>query len=284
MMFDATLLRSFQAVAQEASFTRAADRLGLTQSAVSGHVRRLEEQAGRPLFVRNTRSVALTPDGETLLGYARAILQLNEEAKRKLSGAMSKGARIRLGASDDFMSSWLPSVLQAFQAARPGVVIETAVANTRLLLASLDRGELDVVVGSRCHGDQTGHLLWREPLVWAYAKAGQPEPATPLPLALFPDPCPYRDAALAALAAAGRDWRIAVISPSVGSLRAAAAAALAVAPINRSLLTRELRALGPDTRLPALPDVEFMVFSRRHQGGAEIAAITEEIARVARGF
>jgi DNA-binding transcriptional LysR family regulator len=282
-MFDPTLLNSFRAVAQEASFTRAADRLGLTQSAVSAHVRRLEEQAGKPLFARNTRSVAITPAGEILLGYARAILRLNEEAKRKLSG-IAKGVHIRIGASDDFMSNWLPAVLHAFQAAWPGVVIETNVANTRVLLASLDRGELDIVVGSRCHGDHTGHLLWREPLVWAYAKAGQPDPTEPLPIALFPDPCPYRDAALAALAKAGREWRIAVVSPSVGSLRAAAAASLAVTPINRSLLTPDLHALGPKAQLPPLPDVEFMVFSRRHDGAAEIAAIIEEIARAARGF
>ena len=79
MLFDVTLLRSFQAVAQEASFTKAAERLNLTQSAVSSHVRRLEEQAAKSLFVRNTRSVALTGDGEILLGYARAILRLNEQ-------------------------------------------------------------------------------------------------------------------------------------------------------------------------------------------------------------
>ena len=282
-MFDATLLRTFQVVAQEASFTKAADRLNLTQSAVSGHVRRLEEQAAKPLLVRSTRSVALTPEGEMLLGYARAILRLNEDARRRLSGVTER-SHLRIGASDDFMSSWLPGILQQFQSARPGVSMEIHVANTGLLLASMDRGELDLVVGSRCRGDQTGQLLWREPLVWAYAKGSLPDERAPLPLALFPEPCPYRDAALAALAAAGREWRVAVVSPSVGSLRAAAAAGFAVSPLNRSLLTPQLQALGSDAAMPALPDVEFMVFSQKQGGPREIAEVADEIVRAARLF
>ena len=282
-MFDATLLRSFQAVAQEASFTKAADRLNLTQSAVSAHIRRLEEQAAKTLFARTTRSVALTSDGELLLGYARAILRLNEEVRRKLSG-FAREVHVRIGASDDFMSNWLPDVLREFRSARKGVSIEVSVANTGLLLGALERGDLDLVVGSRCQGDRTGQLLWREPLVWAYAKASLPNAMEPLQLALFPEPCPYRDAALAALAAAGRDWRIALVSPSVGSLRAAAAAAFAIAPLNRSLLTPQLQALGSDTEMPTLPEVEFMVFSRPRDDHSEITEIANEIVRAAKLF
>jgi DNA-binding transcriptional LysR family regulator len=282
-MFDATLLKSFQTVAQEASFTRAAERLHLTQSAVSAHMRRLEEQAGKPLLSRNTRSVALTPEGETLLGYARAILRLNDEARTKLSG-VTKSTHLKIGASDDFMSSWLPEVLREFQATRPGVTIQVQVANAGVLLAALDRGQLDLVVGSRCRGDHTGHLLWREPLVWAYAKGALPDTLSPLSLALFPEPCPYRDAAFAALAVAGREWRISMVSPSVASLRAAAGSAFAVTPLNRSLLTSQLQALGRNAGLPDLPDVEFMVFSRGQEGPPEIDDLSNEIVRSAQLF
>jgi len=282
-MFDATLLKSFQTVAQEASFTKAAERLHLTQSAVSAHVRRLEEQAGKSLLTRNTRSVALTSEGEILLGYARAILRLNHEARIKLSGA-TKRAHLKIGASDDFMSSWLPDVLRDFQTTRPGVTIEVRVANAGVLLSALERGELDLVVGSRCQGDHTGHLLWREPLVWLYAKGALPDTASPLPLALFPEPCPYRDAALAALAVAGREWRISLVSPSVGSLRAAAGSAFAVTPLNRSLLTSQLQTLGHNAGLPDLPDVEFMVFSGRQQGPPEIGDLSNEIVHAAQLF
>jgi len=282
-MYDVTLLKSFQTVAQEASFTRAAEKLHLTQSAVSAHVRRLEEQAGKPLFTRNTRSVALTPEGAMLLGYARAILRLNDEARIRLSGA-TRTAYLKIGASDDFMSSWLPDVLRDFQATRSGVTIEARVVNTGVLLADMERGELDLVVGSRCQGDYTGHLLWREPLVWAYAKRALPDTLSPLSLALFPEPCPYRDAALAALAAAGREWRISMVSPSVGSLRAAAGSAFAVTPLNRSLLTSQLQALGPNAGLPDLPEVEFMVFSRGQDGSPETGDLSNEIVRAAQLF
>ncbi|MBB2974448.1 LysR substrate-binding domain-containing protein [Mesorhizobium sp. RMAD-H1] len=280
-MFAPVLLRTFQVVAQEASFTKAAGRLNLTQSAVSAHVRRLEEQTGKALFVRNTRSVALTSEGELLLGYARAILRLNETAQLKLSG-MTDGVHLRIGASDDFMSAWLPGLLQRFQAGRPGLTLEVCVANTGSLLTSMELGELDLVLGSRCHGDQMGQLLWREQLVWAYAKGADLENVLPLPLALFPEPCPYRDAALATLAAAGRESRIAVVSPSVAGLRAAAATGLAVTPLSRSLLTSQLRAL--DNELPELPEVEFMVFSRPHGGPKELGDLTNEITSAATRF
>lgn len=280
-MFDSTLLRTFHAVAQFASFTKAADRLNLTQSAVSAHVRRLEEQAGTRLLLRNTRSVALTPEGEVLLGYARAILRLSEDARLQLSGG-NGGVHLRIGASDEVMSTWLPNILRQFQEVSAGRTLEIRVANTGLLLASMERGELDLVVGSRCHGDQTGQLLWREPLLWAYAKGAAPDNLAALPLALYPDPCPYRDAALAALAAIGREWRVAIISPSVGGLRAAASSALAVSPLSRSSLTPQLQALGPEAALPKLPDVEFVVFSRTHEGPQEITAIANAITRSAK--
>ena len=259
-VFDPTLLRSFLVVAQEASFTKAAERLHLTQSAVSAHIRRLEGDLDRQLFQRSTRQVALTQEGETLLGYARAILQLNEKAKLQLSGK-PRSVHVRIGSSDDFMSSWLPRVLHDFQNACPTVSLEVCVANTGILLPKLNHSELDLVIGSRCSGDQTGSLLWREPLVWAYSKAVIPGHSALVPLGLFPEPCPYRDAALVALADKGRDWRLVVESRSVGSLRAAAAG-LAVVPLNQSLLTPQLRALGTEFDMPPLPHVEFMVFTR----------------------
>ena len=279
-VFDPTLLKSFLVVAQEASFTKAAERLHLTQSAVSAHVRRLEGDLDKQLFQRSTRQVALTPEGETLLGYARAILQLNEKAKLQFSGK-PRSVHVRIGSSDDFMSSWLPRVLHDFQSACPAVSLDVCVANTGTLLPRLNGGELDIVVGSRCSGDQAGSLLWREPLVWAYSKMMVPDPSVALPLALFPEPCPYRDSAMVALADHGRDWRLVVESRSVGSLRAAAG--LAVAPLNQSLLTPQLRALGKEFDMPLLPHVEFMVFTR-DDDLPSVSEIKNQIIRAANLF
>src|SRR5690606_34249712 len=169
-MFDIVLLRTFEAVAGLSSFTRAGQQLNLTPSAVSAHIRRLEEQAEAALFERSTRTVALTLQGQALLGYARAILQLSEEARILLKGT-SNAFHLRIGASDDLTSTWLPSVLRTFQDSRTDRTLEIQISNTTALLESMDRGELDLIIGCRCRGDQSGIHLWDEPLRWAFGKA-----------------------------------------------------------------------------------------------------------------
>lgn len=279
MMFDTTLLRTFRAVAQDLSFTKAASRLNLTQSSVSAHIRRLEGQAGTVLLDRSTRSVTLTSQGQVLLGYARAILKLHDDARQQLSSA-TRCVHIRIGASDDVMG-WLPAVLQQFQEDLTGSSVDLRVANTGLLLESMDQGDLDLVVGCRCHGDRTGKLLWSEPLLWAYAEDVSLDTRGPVPLALFPEPCPYRDAALSALAAVGREWRAAAVSPSIGGLCAAVSSGFAVSPLSRSSLKPKMRVLGWEMGFPKMPDVEFMVFTRAPDVPKEVEALSDAIVRSA---
>ncbi|MBC2887143.1 LysR family transcriptional regulator [Ochrobactrum sp. CM-21-5] len=259
-MFDIALLRTFEAVAGLSSFTRAGQQLNLTQSAVSAHIRRLEEQAGSVLFERNTRTVALTPQGQALLGYAKAILRLSEEARTLMKGS-TNAFHLRIGASDDLTSTWLPSVLKRFQDSRSERTLEIQISNTASLLESMDKGELDLIIGCRCRGDQSGIHLWNEPLRWAFGTTPL-EAGAPIPLAVFPEPCPYRDAALAGLAAKNCKWRIASISPSLGSLTAMAAAGLAVTPLNSSSIPAKLQTTDANELLPSLPDVEFVAHIR----------------------
>lgn len=275
MLFDITLLRSFESVAQLSSFTKAAVQLNLTQSAVSAHIRRLEEQAGSALFERSTRSVILTPQGQTLLGYARAILRLNEDAHTHLR-AKSVDMHLRIGASDDLTSTWLPDALKKFQDVGRGKTLELHISNPTFLLEAMERGEIDVILGCRCKGDHGGRTLWSEPLVWAFARNAMPDDRAPLPLAVFPEPCPYRDAALAALAKANRECRIASVSPSLGGLVATAAAGLGVTPLTASSLSPSLRVLGPQAGLPALPTVDFVAHLRPNLP-AELEALSEAV-------
>lgn len=274
-MFDTVLLRSFVTVAQEGSFTRAAARLHLTQSAISAHLRRLEDQAGKTLFVRTTRSTALTPDGELLLGYARAILALNRDARARLRRSSSDGT-VRMGMSEDFAHARIMERLHTFGLRNPEVALDITIGVPGTLLQAMDRGELDFVLGGRCHDDRPGRPLWREPLVWAAAEWMNVDVSLPLPLAVFPEPCPYREAALAALAHAGIDSRIALVCPSSGGVLAAVRAGLAIAPMLASRLDSGLQALGADSRLPALPSVEFTLF-----GGSPITALVEELCGAA---
>ena len=259
-MFDTVLLRSFVAIVQEGGFTHAAARLNLTQSAVSAHLRRLEKQTGRVLLARTTRSVTLTADGETLLGYARAILALNQDAQAQLLRGPSEGA-IRVGLSEDLANLRLMNVIQAFSVRYPHIAFSVRVGIPGQMLQAMDQGEFDLVVGGRCHDTRLGHVLWREPLVWASATSTSPAPGLPVPLALLPEPCPYREAALAALARTGRDYRIVLVCPSSAGLCAAAQAGFAVTPLVRSQLVHGLYAVQPDASLPALPDVEFTMFA-----------------------
>ncbi|WP_027213424.1 LysR substrate-binding domain-containing protein [Burkholderia sp. WSM2232] len=259
-MFDTVLLRSFVAVVKEGGFTHAAARLNLTQSAVSAHVRRLENQIGRELLARTTRSVALTADGELLLGYARAILALNQDAQAQLSREPSHG-EVRVGLSEDLSNVRLMNVMQAFAVRYPRIAFSVRVGIPADLLVAMDQGELDVVIGGRCDGGRAGQVLWREPPVWVGAEWSSLARGVPVPLALFPEPCPYREAALAALARGGVDYRIALVGSSVAGLRAAAQAGFAVTPMVHTQLVNGLRVMPPDEGLPALPDVEFTMFA-----------------------
>ncbi len=275
-MFDTLLLRTFVAVVDEAGFGRAAARLHLTQSAVSGHLRRLEEQVGKPLLKRTTRSLELSADGARLIGYARAILALNRDAAAQLAGASYQG-RARIGIAEDFVETGLLRALHAFAGEYPGLQVEVQVGIPGDLLRHMKEGALDIVVGSQCGGPERGRLLWREPLVWAGAAHASVTLPSPLPLALFPEPCPYREAALASLARRGMAQRTVMVCSSIASLRAAALSGFAVAPLAASRLGDGLVALKAEQGLPPLPDAEFMLFAATGGDQAMLAALADRI-------
>ncbi|HEX9447499.1 MAG TPA: LysR substrate-binding domain-containing protein [Dongiaceae bacterium] len=278
-MFETELLRSFVAVAEAGGFTRAAELLHSTQSTISAQIRRLEDQAGQALFARSTRSVALTAAGETLLGYARTILHLNEDAQARLSGKGYAGI-LRIGVSEDLAGGWLPQILRRYGSQHPALRIELEIGIGTRLFQMLDDKQLDLVIGGSCHSEThgwetRGWRLWQEPLVWAFAEHG--ELAQPLPLAFFPEPCPYREVALLALAATQRDWRIACISSSIAGVRAAALAGLAATPLPQSAIGPGLRLLHPADGLPILPDVDFLIRINAQDRRKPVLALAELI-------
>ncbi|VWC58582.1 LysR substrate-binding domain-containing protein [Burkholderia lata] len=276
---DTSLLHTFVAIADVRSFTGAGRRLNLSQSAVSAQIVRLEEQVGRTLLVRNTRSVALTEHGEMLLGYARAMLNLSEEARTRLGTGKAVDVTLRIGASEDFAGGWLPDVMRRHGVARRGLRLTLTVDVGDSLFRRHASGEFDLVIGSRCAHTGQGATLWREPLVWAFARH-EPLPEGDVPLACFPDPCPYRGAAIKALALVGMPYRIACESPSVTGIRTIARAGIAIAPVPRSAIDDTLRELGVSEGLPALPEIEFvMMHDAEMPAAVEFAAtIVDETA------
>ncbi|MFI1094307.1 LysR family transcriptional regulator [Streptomyces sp. NPDC020917] len=271
-VFDPVQLRSFLAVAQTLSFTQAAQRLGLRQSTVSQHVRRLEESAGVRLFARDTHSVDLTEDGEAMLGFARTILEANERAAGFFAGTRPRG-RVRFGVSEDFVLTRLPEILEGFRREHPEVELELTVELSGTLHQRLDAGLLDLCLAKRYGDDGPGRLVWRDKLVWISSERLRLDPQRPVPLIAFPPPGITRARALDVLERHGRSWRVACTSASLSGLVAAARAGLGVMAHTQGLIPPGLvrlpaRAAG----LPELGAVDFVLLHGRRPTPAQPAA------------
>lgn len=265
-----TLLRSFLMVAETKSFTLAAARLGVRQSTVSQHIKRLEGDIQRLLFARDTHAVALTPDGDALIDFARGVLEANARMERFVSGSALRG-RLRFGASEDFVLSELPDVLAEFAETHSSIDLELTVGISGILYERYDAGELDLIFVKRRTGDPRGQPAWREQLVWLGRAGIRPDPERPLPLVLFPPPSVTRALALDALDRAGRSWRVACTSGSFSGLRAATMAGLGVTAHSARLMPAGLVPLPASRDLPALGMMEFVVIGPGPQHEAATA-------------
>lgn len=258
---DLDLLRAFVTIVDSGGFGKAAHKLGRTQSAISLQIQRLEERAGKVLFHAAGRNRVLTHEGDVLLGYARRLLSLNDEARSRLNEPELQG-RVRLGTPEDFATVHLPTVLARFSESYPRVALDVRCDFTLNLLAAFDKGSFDVVLVKRepqqkIASSETGVEVWHEPLVWVGATSmNMPNASEPLTLVLAPAPDVYRARALKALEGAGRGWRVAFTSPSLAGLHAAVRAGLGMSVFSRDMVPKDLKILGSDSGLPALEDSE----------------------------
>jgi DNA-binding transcriptional LysR family regulator len=250
---DPDLLKAFLAVAEHRSFTRAAAVLHRTQSAVSMQIKRLEERLDVTLLHRSKAGVGLTASGEGLRDYARRILALNAEAVG-LMRERKAGGVIRLGVMDDYGTSVIPPLLASFAATHPPIRIEVETGLTYAMPARL--GEVyDLVIAMHPEGAGGGELLRRKRAVWAASTSCGIENDEPLPVALFPRGCLFRQWAADALDAAGRPWRLAFVSPSVAAV-SIAAQGLAVTVMKAGTFPPSLRPLSVRDGMPPLPGAE----------------------------
>jgi DNA-binding transcriptional LysR family regulator len=270
-MYDPSHLRTFLAVTQTLSFTQAARRLGLRQSTVSQHVRRLEDATGRPLFLRDTHSVELTEDGEAMLGFARRILEVHEQATAFFTGTRPRG-RLRFGASEDFVLTRLPEILEGFRYEHPEVDLELTVELSGTLHERLAAGRLDLVLAKRRPEDPRGELVRHDKLVWIGAERLRLDPDRPVPLIVYPPPGITRARALQALEKQGRPWRITCTSGSLNGLIAAAHAGLGVMAHSRGLIPPGLFRIPERAGLPDLGEVDFVLVHAERLGPAHSAA------------
>src|SRR5882757_2437682 len=253
-ILDPDLLQAFVAVADHRSFPRAASALNRTQSAVSMQVKRLEERLQAELFHRSKTNVDLSAAGEGLLGYARRILSLNEEAVGRVRERGMDG-RVRLGVMDDYGTLIVPPLLAGFVANYPLIHVEM---ETGLTSGMTDRlGEAyDLVIAMHPEGRGEGELLRTEQAVWAASAEHRVEQLDPLPVALYPQGCLFRAWAMQALDQANRPWRLAFVSHSLAAVEAIAAQGLAVTVVKSGTFPPSLRRLTARDGMPLLPRAE----------------------------
>ncbi len=223
---DLTALRSFVAVSDAGGVTRAAGMLNLTQSAVSMQLKRLEDSLDVPLLDRSSRTIALTPAGEQMLGYARSMLKINDEALSRLTATEFEG-EIRLGVPHDVIYPAVPAVLKRFAADFPRMQVRLISMPTRKLLDMLGRGEVDLILTTEETCGPGGQALVELPLLWVGASDGQSWRKKPLPVA-FCKNCIFRSGVLQALNEGSIDWTMAVDSELDNAVEAAVSADLAV--------------------------------------------------------
>ncbi|MGR3433997.1 MAG: LysR family transcriptional regulator [Shimia sp.] len=205
---DLTSLRSFVTVADLGGVTRASGALHLTQSAVSMQLKRLEEALGVGLLDRTNRSVALTAAGEQLLGYARRMLALNDEALARMTDDGFEG-EIVLGVPHDIVMPLIPQVLQRFATEYPRMKVNLASSFTNQLKRQFAAGEADLILTTETGLDDDGRTLAETSLVWFGAPGGQSWKQRPVRLA-FETNCIFRRPVQRALDRAGLTWEMAV--------------------------------------------------------------------------
>lgn len=223
---DIVTLRSFVAVADAGGVTRASGFLNLTQSAVSMQIKRLEDMLGVEVLDRSGRQITLTAAGEVLLGYARKILAMNDEAMDRLTRDPHDG-EIVLGVPHDIVYPVIPQVLQHFARAYPKMKVSLISSFTSVLKAQFARGECDVILTTEDGVDPGGETLAELPLVWVGAPSGSAWKQRPLRLA-YEHNCIFRKGVQAALDDAGIPWQMAVESDSTRTIEASVSADLAV--------------------------------------------------------
>ena len=275
---DLDLLRTFVGIIDSGGFTRAGERLHRTQSTISQQIKRLEDHVGQPLLLRQGRTVRPTEAGETLLGYARRMLALDDEARAMLV-RREAGEVVRLGVSEDFAGRHLPRVLAAFSRANPRVRLDVRADLSVKLRADFDQGELDIAL-FKVDLPVAGAVQGCPDRVFCRAAAAEPPPPLdPVPLALFPQGCLFRRQVIDRLDRQGRAWRVAYVSPSLAGVQAAVSSGMAVAPLGQTGLHADLRVLRPgELDLPELSPVWFSLMAR--PGGSARQRLADTIAQV----
>jgi DNA-binding transcriptional LysR family regulator len=249
---DLDLIRTFVTVADCGSMTVAANLLHMTQGAVSQQVKRLEDVLDCLLFVRKTRKLELSRQGEQFLVKARQLLRLNDEIWTDMSGLPLRGS-LRVGVPYDLVTL-LATAMKTFADAHPHVEISLVCAASPELGEAVNSGLVDVSLVEYVASEAEGEVIRIEPLVWIGAHGSAAWQKRPLPLSMVDERCAFRPAVLGALAGEGIAWRTVFESGNIEATAATVRAGLAITAWLASTVPTDLETLAPQAvGLPALP-------------------------------
>jgi DNA-binding transcriptional LysR family regulator len=274
-MLDIDQLRTFIAIAETGSFTRAAEVVNKTQSAVSMQMKRLEERLERPIFARDGRASKLTEDGQRLLDYARRIVKLNVETLAAFSNALS--GFVRLGVPDDYADRYLPEIMARFSRAYPAVELSVICEPSIDLLERIDANELDLAIVTNCESKRAAETFRRERLLWVTSNRHSAHMEERVPLALGRPTCSWRRSAMERLEAVGRPYRVLYSSSNAGAVAAAVLAGLAVSVLAESGLRPGMRVLSASDGFPELPSCRVGLVRNAHETSSLADALAEHI-------
>jgi DNA-binding transcriptional LysR family regulator len=275
-LIDIDQLRTFIAIAETGSFTRAAEIVHKTQSAVSMQIKRLEERLDRPVFARDGRASKLTEDGERLLDYARRIVKLNIEALAAFSDQELSG-RVRLGVPDDYADRYLPEIMARFSRAYPGVELTVVCEPSIALVDRIEANDLDLAIVTNCDGNRLSEIFRRERLLWVTSNRHATHLEERLPLALGRPSCSWRQTTVERLEKTGRAYRVLYTSANSGAVAAAVLSGLAVSVFPESGLRPGMRVLTPAEGFPELPSCRIGLMRNPHDSSKLADALAGHI-------
>ncbi|WP_244621806.1 LysR family transcriptional regulator [Neomesorhizobium albiziae] len=267
-------MRCFVAVADTGSFTLAGDIVGRTQSAVSQRVKRLEDLVQRQLFLRDSRALSLTREGELMLDHARQMLIFNDATVRTFAPRDAQ-TRVRLGIADDFIPHHLVALLEEFRRRHPGLEVDVQTGMSCGLNRAFDAGEIDLVFAKKDGEAQRGRVIWREPLCWIAGENFSFEAGDALPLVLLPPPCVYRAVAMDTLNKSGRAFRITCTAESIMGVQAAVECGLGITVLGRSFARSGLVSLSAPECLPILPYTEITMLGEERVSAQVVHTLVE---------
>ncbi|KZN50185.1 LysR family transcriptional regulator [Pseudoalteromonas luteoviolacea] len=266
---DLDALRSFIAFVETGSFTRAAAQMHRTQSAISMQMKKLQQDVGQTLFMKEGRQLNLTAEGVVLAGYARQIIHLQEHAIANLSSTALQVV-LRLGCPDDYAESILPRLVQLLHQHIEHLELNITCASSSELQHLLDQGLLDLAVVSRTPLSEAGYLLCHDKGTWVGAEHSDLLSRSTLSIAVFKRDCRYHQAAIEGLLKQKRAFKIIASSGSASALRGLIKNGLAIGAM-ANLSRNDLPALN-DPLLPFLPNVEIVII----KSNAKACAISDE--------